>query len=115
MLGGALHDFCSETESADQADRILALAYRIHSPAVDRVIVTRLLDCFETPNPDIRSRIQQAFVFLVKDYSRAKPQQANALLNWTPLKDDSPAQVNNYTRAWRAWWSPQFGESFRGR
>jgi hypothetical protein len=109
VLGGALHDFCSETESADQADRVLRLAYRVHSALVDRVIVTRLVDCLETPSPDIRSRIQQALVLMVEDYPDVKPPPPQDVMNWKPLKDDPASQIDGCTHAWEAWWSHQFG------
>jgi len=110
VLGGVLHDFCSGAESPDQADHTLPAVYKIHTPALDSVIVPQLLDCLQTPNPDLRLRIKRVLAQIALSDFPQLPQPDARLIAWVPVKDEPLDQIDCYARGWKAWWLPKLGQ-----
>jgi hypothetical protein len=89
----------------DTAQRILDFLLLSHGPEVTPKIFEPLVLALQTPNPDIRARLQRMLVELQAAEYPDSPlsNEFDALAKWQPSKNDSAGQIDARIRAWLKW------------
>jgi hypothetical protein len=85
----------------ETTDRLLAIAIENRSVAKDG-IQSGLIDSLQTGNPDARSRVHDALLYLADDRKICVPA---GLRSWKPGKTDSATQVDQRMKEWRDAWA----------
>jgi len=86
-----------------QARAVLALVVNCHAPAVDSYVMPELIESLWTASETVRLQIRNALLAIQKaDYPGVKV--PDALAKWEPKKDESPGDIDERVRAWKAWW-----------
>lgn len=89
----------------DTAQRILDFLLLSHGPDVTPKIFEPLVLALQTPNPDIRARLQRMLVELQAAEFPDSPltNEFDVLAKWQPSKNDSAGQIDAHIRAWLKW------------
>lgn len=95
------HAIRYEALPLETADRLLAIAIENRDVVKDG-IQPWLIQSLETDNPDARSRVHDALLYLANDRKVCVPA---ALLAWKPGKTDSATQIDQRMKEWRDVWA----------
>jgi hypothetical protein len=103
LLSPLVKELRFSSTSDRQARSILALVVNGHALPVDGYVVPELIESLRTAAEGVRLQIRTALVAIQRaDYpGTAVPE---ALAKWDPKKDESPGDLDERVRAWRAWW-----------
>ena len=104
LLSPLVKELRFSSSSDRQARSILALVVNGHALPVDGYVVPELIESLRTAAEGVRLQIRTALVAIQRaDYpGTAVPE---ALAKWDPKKDESPGDLDERVRAWRAWWN----------
>ena len=86
-----------------KAAQILELLVSCHSPALNAAYVAELIESLRAQNEVVRLETRKTLVALNVDYPKVTIK--DALARWEPKKNDTPAEIDQRVREWRAWWS----------
>lgn len=92
-----------------KAGQILELLVSCHSPALNATYVPELIESLRAQNEVVRLETRKALVALNVDYPKVTIK--DALAKWEPKKNDTPADIDQRVREWRAWWSDAHGRA----
>lgn len=85
----------------DTADRLLAIAVENRTSAKSG-IQNWLMSALHTENADVRSRLQNAMIYLADDKNVCV---GESLRTWKPSKSDSATQIDQRIKDWQVCWS----------
>jgi hypothetical protein len=89
----------------ETAQRILDFLLLSHDATVTPKVFEPRVLALQTPNPDVRSRLQRMLVELQGAEFPDSPltNEFELLAKWQPSKDDSAGQIDAHIRAWMKW------------
>jgi hypothetical protein len=86
-----------------KAAQILDLLVSCHSPALNAAYVPELIESLRAQNDVVRLETRKALVALNVDYPKVTIK--DVIAKWEPKKNDTPGEIDQRVREWRAWWN----------
>lgn len=102
ILPRLAEDLRFKNVSSDQVKRTLDLVRESHSPDVDEASIGPLIEDLREDNIDLRRHVQELLLTLQEQDYAARPVD-EILKTWMPKENETPADIENIIKAWRAW------------
>ncbi len=103
VLPRLLQELRYQDISNSMATDILSLLVECHSPALNAAYVPELIESLRDENAIVRLETRKALVALNADYAHVKIR--DDIGKWEPKTSDTPADIDQRVREWRAWWA----------